>query len=228
MDYINVFRYLASIYPQGVNVMDNRGHGLLHAACEEGDIRIVRTLIETHGLDPLAEDKDGITCLHLIKTVYIYQYLKPNIQSNPTPKDKSGRTPLHYASRSGNIRMVHYLIETFPCTPDDPDNNGYTSVHAACEAGSLELVQYFLTELKCNALAETDDLKTMLYFASMSSNLELVRFLVDVFSLKPRPYDIDIAQAVNPDSSVVKYLQEIHYDLFLLEQSKVGGYNETD
>ena len=90
----------------------------------------------------------------------------------------------------------------------------------------MELVQYFLTELKCNALAETDDLKTMLYFVSKSSNLELVRFLVDVFILKPHPHDIDIAQSVNPDSSVFKYFQEIHYDLFFLEQSKVSGYNE--
>ena len=242
--HIDVFRYLSSIYPQGVNVMDNRGRSLLHAACEGGDIGTVRNLIETHGLDPLAEDKDGITCLHLLaerktdgesflmrmfgdrRNVDIYQYLRHHIESNPVPKDKSGCTPLHYASRSDNIRMVRYLIETFPCTPDDPDNNGYTSVHAACEAGSMELVQYFLTELNCNALAETDDLKTMLYFASKSSNLELVRFLVDTFSLKPHPHDIDIAQSVNPDSSVVKYLQEIHYDLFLLEQSKVGGYHE--
>ena len=237
--HIDVFHYLSSIYPQGVNVMDNRGRSLLHAACEGGDIGTVRTLIETHGLDPLAQDKDGITCLHLLAElkeslfdllmdipVDMYQYLEPNIESNPIPKDKSGHTPLHYASRSDNIRMVCYLIKTFPCTPDDPDNNGYTSVHAACEAGSMELVQYFLTELNCNALAETDDLKTMLYFASKSSNLELVRFLVDVFSLKPRPHDIDIAQSVNPDSSVVKYFQEIHYDLFLLEQSKVGGYHE--
>uniref|UniRef100_A0A1X7SYM1 Uncharacterized protein n=1 Tax=Amphimedon queenslandica TaxID=400682 RepID=A0A1X7SYM1_AMPQE len=152
--HIDMFRYLASIYPQGVNVIDNKGRGLLHAACEGGDVGIVRTLIEAHGLDPELEDQDGITCLHLIKRVYVYQYLKPNIQSNPTPKDKFGRTPLHYASRSGNIRMVRYLIETFPCTPDDPDNNGYTSVHGACEAGSMQLVQYFLTDLKSHSLEE--------------------------------------------------------------------------
>ncbi|XP_019856650.1 PREDICTED: ankyrin-3-like [Amphimedon queenslandica] len=227
--HIEMFCCISSIYPLGVNVMDNRGRGLLHAACEGGDIGIVRTLIKTHGLDPLAEDEDGITCLHLLaerKRVYIYQYLELNIVSNPVPKDKSGRTPLYYASRSDNIRMVRYLIETFPCTPDDPDNNGYTSVHGACEAGSMELVQYFLTDLNCNALAETDDCKTMLYFASKNSNLELVRFLVNAFNLKPRPHDIEIAQSVNPDSSVVKYLQEIHYDLFLLEQSKGSGYHE--
>ncbi|XP_019858946.1 PREDICTED: ankyrin-1-like [Amphimedon queenslandica] len=187
---------------------DNEGSTVLHTACSNGHIDV----------------------FHYLSSIYpqvdIYHYLEPNIVSNPVPKDKSGRTPLHYASRSDNIRMVRYLIETFPCTPDDPDNNGYTSVHGACEAGSMELVQYFLTDLKCNALAETDDCKTMLYFASKSSNLELVRFLVDVFSLKPRPHDIEIAQSVNPDSSVVKYLQKIHFDLFLSQQSKVSGYYE--
>ncbi|XP_019862114.1 PREDICTED: serine/threonine-protein phosphatase 6 regulatory ankyrin repeat subunit C-like [Amphimedon queenslandica] len=239
--HIDVFRYLSSIYPQGVNVMDNRGRGLLHAACEGGDIGIVRTLIETHGLDPLAEDENGITCLHLLaertgtwmrmiaieKSIEIYQYLEPNIVSNPVPKDKSGRTPLHYASCSDNIRMVRYLIETFPCTPDDPDNNEYTSVHGACEAGSMELVQYFLTDLKCNALAETDDCKTMLYFASISSNLELVRFLVDVFSLKPRPHDIEIAQSVNPDSSVVKYLQKVNTGMIFDMMEEEKKFKET-
>ncbi|XP_019852557.1 PREDICTED: ankyrin repeat domain-containing protein 16-like [Amphimedon queenslandica] len=211
--HIDMFHYLISIYPQGVNVMDNRGRGLLHAACEEGDIGIVKTLIETHGLDPLSEDKDGVSCLHLIKRVYLYQYLEPNITSNPTPKDKSGHTPLHYASRSGNICMVRYFIETFPCTPDDPDNNGYTSVHGACEAGSIELVQYFLINLHCNALAETADRKTLLYYATINSNLELVRFLVVEFGLKPYPHDIDIAKAINPESALANYLQKIFNDM---------------
>ena len=220
--HIDMFRYLASIYPQGVDVSDNRGRGLLHAACEGGEIRIVKILVETYGLDPELVDEDGITCLHLIKRVYIYQYLKPNIASNPVPKDKSGRTPLHYASHSGNIRMARYLIETFPCTPDDPDNNGYTSVHGACEAGSMELVQYFLTDHKFNALAETADHKTLLYYATISSNLELVRFLVVEFGFKPRPHDIDVAKAANPDSAIANYLQKIFDDMIfdMMEEEK--------
>ncbi|XP_019861080.1 PREDICTED: uncharacterized protein LOC109589430, partial [Amphimedon queenslandica] len=237
---IDVFHYLSSIYPQGVNVMDNRGRSLLHAACEGGDIGIVRALIETHGLDPLTEDGVGITCLHLLAErkeflftffmdtpVDIYQYLEPNIVSNPVPKDKSGRTPLHYASRSDNIRMVRYLIETFPCTPDDPDNNGYTSVHGACEAGSMELVQYFLTELNCNALAETNDFNTMLYFASKNSNLELVRFLVERYNLKPRQHDIEIARATNPDSSIVRYLEKVNHDMVEEERRRVSKRTTT-
>ncbi|XP_011409092.1 PREDICTED: ankyrin repeat domain-containing protein 16-like [Amphimedon queenslandica] len=202
--------------------MDNRGRGLLHAACEAGDIGIVKTLIETHGLDPLSQDKDGVSCLHLIKRVYLYQYLEPNITSNPTPKDKCGRTPLHYASHSDNIRMVHYLIETFPCTPDDPDNNGYTSIHAACEAGSIELVQYFLTDLHCNALAETADCKTLFYYAIINYNLELVRLLVVKYGLKPHPNHIDIAKAFNPDSALTNYLQKVYSDMIfdMMEEEK--------
>ncbi|XP_019852256.1 PREDICTED: serine/threonine-protein phosphatase 6 regulatory ankyrin repeat subunit C-like [Amphimedon queenslandica] len=233
--HIDVFRYLSSIYPQGVNAMDNRGRGLLHAACEGGDIEIVKELIEKYKQDPLLEDDDGITCLHLLTEmkkfesfllrmimdiavrakIAVYQYLEPNIVSNPVPKDKSGRTPLHYASRSDNTHMARYLIETFPCTPDDPDNNGYTSVHGACEGGSMELVQYFLTELQCNVLAETEDMKTLLYFASMSFNLELVRFLVERYNLKPRQHDIDVAQATSPGSSIVRYLEKVHHDMIL-------------
>ena len=227
--HIDVFLYFCSIYPDGINTLDNRMRTILHAACEGGNMEMVQLVIDNCGLDPETQDKDGITCMHILaekgKTT-IFQYIKDQVASNYFPCDDNGRTPLHYACLFNRNEMVLYLINSCHYNPDDPDNNGYTSVHAACEAGNFDLVLQFLTELCCNALAETHDKKTLLYFASKSSNLELVRFLVNVFSLKPRPHDIDIAQSVNPDSSVVKYLQEIHYDLFLLEQSKVGGYNE--
>ena len=228
--HIDVFHYLASIYPQGVNVMDNRGRSLLHTACEGWDIEIVKDLVGKYRLDPKLQDEDGITCLHLLakrkgigllqfvmdtRNIEMYQYLKRHV-TNPIPKDKSGCSPLHYACRVNNIPIARFLVDTIPsCTPDDPDNNGYTSVHAACEAGSMELVYHFLSILKCNARAETNDLKTLIYFASKSSNLELVRFLVEKYNLKPRPHDIEVAQTINPDSSVVKYLEKVNHDMIL-------------
>ena len=145
----------------------------------------------------------------------MYQYLKRHV-TNPIPKDKSGRSPLHYACRVNNILIARFLVDTIrSCTPDDPDNNGYTSVHAACEAGSMELVYYFLSILKCNAHAETNDLKTLLYFTSKSSNLELLQFLVERYNIKPRPHDIEVAQTVNPDSSIVRYLQKVYSDMLI-------------
>ncbi|XP_019861613.1 PREDICTED: uncharacterized protein LOC109590109 [Amphimedon queenslandica] len=228
--HIDVFHFLSSIYPQGVNVMDNRGRGLLHAACEGWDIEIVKELVEKYKLDPNLKDKDGITCLHLLaerkgvgllqfgmdmRNIEMYQYLKRHV-TNPIPKDKSGRSPLHYACRANNIPIARFLVDTIQsCSSDDPDNNGYTSVHAACEAGSMELVYYFLNILKCNANAETSDFKTLIYFAGKSANLELVQFLVERYNLKPRLHDIEVARATSPDSSIVRYLEKVHHDMIL-------------
>ena len=220
---LDVFRYFCSINRQGVNVVDNRGRGLLHAACEGGEIEIVKELVEKYKLDPESQDKDGITCLHLLarrqdsrlgfsfderSNTETYEYLSD--YCNPIPRDNYDRTPLHYASSSGNIHMSRYLIESFSCRPDNPDCNGYTSVHAACEAGNMELVRFYLEDLNCDAHAETNDYRTILYYAIKSSNLELVRFLVDTIGLKPRPHDTEVVQSVNPDSSVVKYLQKVY------------------
>ena len=190
--HFDVFHYFCSIYPEGVRVADGRGCSLLHVACEGENIEIVKELVEKYGLHPES-----------------YQFLRDHIDSHPISADSYGRTPLHYASRSGNFNISHYLVESFTCRPDDPDYNGYTSVHAACEAGNMELVQYYLIDLRCEAHAQTDDSKTILYYASKSSNLKLVKFLVDVFSLKPHQHDIEVAQSVKPDSSVVKYLSNV-------------------
>ena len=162
---LDVFRYYCSINRQGVNVVDDRGRGLLHAACEGGNIEIVKELVEKYKLDPESQDKDGITCLHLLArrqdsrlNTEIYEYLSD--YCNPIPRDKYCRTPLHYASGSGNIHMSRYLIESFTCRPHDPDCYGCTSFLAACQAGNMELVHFYL-DLNCNAHAETNETITL-------------------------------------------------------------------
>ena len=233
--HLDVFRFFCNIYPNGVHVMDDKQRSLLYVACKGRNFEIVKELIEKYKLDPESKDIDGISCLHLLAGrghVEMYQYLKQHILSTTVPNDKFGHTPLHYACSSGRIYMAVYLIETYSCSPDDPDYNGCTAVHAACESGSIELVRYFLTNLKCNAYTETKELQTLLYFASKSSNLELIRYLVNVFRLKPRLHDIEVAQSINPDSSVVKYLQKVHNDMILdmveeeRRKAKEGGYYE--
>ena len=234
--YLDAFHYFCNIYPQGINIMDSKKRSLIHTACEGWNIKIVKELVEKHGLDPALQDKDGVTCFHILAkkkgiginsfqmnriNIDMYKYLRCHIHSSPLPKDKSGRTPLHYACRCGNVSVARYLIETIPCSPSDPDYNGYTSVHAACEAGNMTLVHYFLMYLKCNADTKTKNSKSLLYFASKSCNLMLVQFLVQQFNLIPCPHDIKVAQSVNPDSSVVKYLQNVCSVDIVVEQKKM-------
>ena len=227
--HLDIFQFFCNIYPDGVHVMDDKQRSLLYVACKGRNNEIVKELIEKYKLDPESKDIDGTSCLHLLAGrghVEMYEYLKQHIHSTAIPYNKFGRTPLHYACSSGRIYMAIYLVETYSCSPDDPDYDGYTAAHAACESGNIELVRYFLTNLKCNAYTETNELRTLLYFASKSSNLELVRYLVNIIKIKPRPHDIEVAQSINPDSSVVKYLQKV-YDKLLVEEEKWKDINKS-
>ena len=214
--HYDMFLYLCSVHPEGVSVVDNKQRTLLHAACKGSNLNLVKCLVEECELHPETRDKDGITCMHILAekgNIEIYQYMKDVVSFNYMyyiPRDNIGRTPLHYACISSRFKMSRYLIDQWYLNPENSDYNGYNSVHAACEAGNMELVLYFLTELHCNPYTETNDFKTVIYYASKSSDLELVRFLVNAYGLKPRPHDIEVAQSVNPESSVVKYLHQIY------------------
>ena len=199
--------YLCEVYPAGVNTVDSNGRGLLHAVAAvssgKSSLELVQLLVQTYALDPEAQDKDGITSLHLIAeqgNVEIYQYLQPHINNDPIPRDKRGQSPLHYSA--GNYDMSLFLINTFGCHPEDRDSNGFTPLHAACQAGNMKLVLYYLNKLKCDRFIQTSDSKSLLYFASQSRNFELVYVLLEHFKLKPRPSDIAVAKSVNADSIV--------------------------
>ena len=144
-----------------------------------------------------------MTCLHIIAKqgdTELYKYLVPRVKNNPTPKDKTGRSPLHYAGR--HYKMSLFLIQSFNCHPEDKDRNGFTGLHAACQAGNMELVLHYLKNMKCNSFLETYDSKGLLYFACLSGHLELVRVLMTKFNLKPVQGDIDAAKSIKAESIV--------------------------
>ena len=58
--------YLSEEYPGNVYSLNNKEEGLLHAAAQSGNEDLVQFLVESHGLDPESQDKDGVTCLHII------------------------------------------------------------------------------------------------------------------------------------------------------------------
>ena len=46
--------------------MNDKRLELLHAGFQGGSLDIVCQLIQVYKLDPESQDKDGITCLHLV------------------------------------------------------------------------------------------------------------------------------------------------------------------
>ena len=107
--------YLSSVYPDGINVRDDRGRGLLHGACQSNNLELVQYLVQKHKLDTESSDRDGVTCLHLIadrEDIEMYRYLVSHIphQFSLIPVNNKGRTPLHYSCLSGQYGMVCFSL----------------------------------------------------------------------------------------------------------------------
>ena len=113
----------------------------LHAAVEkpfdyrvEQDEKLVQWLLNCH-CDPLAADSDDVTPMHLAAYSNRVLALRLMVASqgrkrNVTPRDKLGRTPLHYAAISGANESVSFLIDQ-GAELSAPDLKGWTPVHVA-------------------------------------------------------------------------------------------------
>ena len=64
-------------------------------------------------------------------------------------------TPLHLVCyNSGNLEVIHYLIEECNCGPMCKDYNGWTPLHIACAKGNIDVVKYLVTKYKCDSMCK--------------------------------------------------------------------------
>ena len=96
-------------------------------------------------------------------------------------------TPLHFASKSGHINIVHYLVvEKKNCNPNSYDKRCCTPIHDAASEGHLEVVQFLIEVQKCDpevmgAFARTP--------ACQGGHLDVVQYLVEKYQVDVRGTD---------------------------------------
>ena len=157
----------------------------LFDACEDGDLTLVKKIVEEHNVDPS-------TCRGVSET-----------------------TPLHRAAEGAQLDVMKYLIEDKGCDPTVKGGLfSSTPLHLACGSGDLEVVKYLTEELHLdpNSKALRDRaLHTPLHDAAMRGQLEVVMFLVEEKHCDPMARNkhgrtaLDIADR---HQSVVDYLQK--------------------
>ena len=108
----------------------------LVAACEAGDIEVVKYLIEREGVDPEQAARDGNTPLHAAALKGHLEKVKYLIEKGANPvqpafKDTHGTTPTHAASKGGNIEVLKHLIDKRGVNPEDKDKSGFTPLDHA-------------------------------------------------------------------------------------------------
>ena len=113
------------------------GWTALHVAASKGHVEIIK-LLRAGGWDIRAVDDCGRSALHIAcinGQLEVVTELLGEIDAKHG--DADGNTPLHFAARQGNPRIVSLLIESGAIL-EKPDVGGVTPMHLACQHDRLE------------------------------------------------------------------------------------------
>ena len=156
---------------------------ILYSACRNGNLELVRYLIEQQYLNKEITGKLGQTPLHIACSngnLNIVKYLCEKQNVNKELKENSfGKTPLHCACENGHLDVIKYLCEEQHVNKEARENFGETPFHYACENGHLDVIKYLCEEQNVNKEARDESNATPLHSACLSRNTEVVKYLYE-------------------------------------------------
>lgn len=127
----------------------------------------------------------GKTILHLAAEFHCSAVLndadvRNKLSNTGNVSDQRGRTPLHYAAQSGNLKAARLLIEHYQANPDSCDKEGYLPLHLAAEAGQWEFCEYLLSSqiMSMSPFSLTHEGQSVLHLATNRNHLATVLFLL--------------------------------------------------
>ena len=119
----------------------------LHIASWNGNLEIVKYLIETCHVDKEAKNNNGRTALHCASAnghLEIVKYLIEKCRVDKEAKNNYGSTSLHCASANGHLEIVKYLVENGHIDKDAKDSDGRSAHDLAMIWNKSVVVQYLL------------------------------------------------------------------------------------
>ena len=145
------------------------GDYLLHIACQQGDVGIIRYLITDERCDPNVQSSTSKnTPLHIAakygQNDIIVQLLS-NKDCKPSAQNKEGDTPLHFAAKYRQEDIIVQLLLHKECDPNAQNNEGGTPLHFAAEYGKDDIIVQLLLYKKCDPNVLNKDGDTPLHVA---------------------------------------------------------------
>ncbi len=217
--------------------VDSRGyHGetSLQAASREGNLKIVRALLE-QGADVSLSDMKGLTPVRVASINGNAEVVKVLIQfgTDVNVGESHRRTAIHMACHSGHAEVVRVLIQLgadFNIT----DSRGWAPIHMACYSGNAEVLKTLL-EHGVDVDIATNDRWTAINIAASHGHTDVVRTLLQHgadISVPNTKGLTPLSTAAMTDAKTVKLLLEWGADIEtkdsygatpLLQQARRGG-----
>jgi ankyrin repeat protein len=210
----------------------SKSYSPIHTAAYNGDLAMVKFLINECGLDISAkDDRGGTALLYAAFGKNKAKDYEPLIQFlisqgfNIRTRDNHGCTPLLHASSRGHLFLVQYFLNN-GSNVDERDKNGLTALHFAILIGDFELVRFLLSS------GATVDAKDV-YGKTPSDIVEEYLYesyqkILHVIIKIPKDFrEIENISTLNEeDFNVIKNRENIRQELSKYFQVKLNKMNE--
>jgi len=174
-DFRGFFAPLKEIYEKSLITQKNIDK--FWKAIEDGDLELIKTLIENIDID--IQNGEGDTPLHLgvkKKNLELVNFfIKEGVDLNT--QNVVGHTPLHISAGLGTFELTKALVEA-GAKVDLRDLSGQSPFHFATWNQHFEIVNYLL-EKGADINASDSNGKTSLHWATLLGNIKIADFLIE-------------------------------------------------
>ncbi|TMW88041.1 hypothetical protein EJD97_019108 [Solanum chilense] len=157
------------------------GYDALHIAAKQGDLDMVKVLMEAHPELSMTVDVSNTTALHTAANqghIEVVNYLLEAESSLATIAKSNGKTALHSAARNGHLQVLKALLNKEPGIATRMDKKGQTALHMAVKGQNLEVVEE-LTRADPSLINMVDNKgNTALHIAARKGRDQIVKLLL--------------------------------------------------
>ncbi|KAK4483148.1 hypothetical protein RD792_010328 [Penstemon davidsonii] len=181
--YFEVVREMIKHYDLvTAGIKARNGFDALHIAAKQGDLEVVKALMEAHPELSMTVDISNTTALHTAAAqghIEVVNYFLESESSLATIAKSNGKTALHSAARNGHVKVVKALLSKEPGIIMRTDKKGQTALHMAVKGQNLEVVEELIgTDPLIINLVDTKG-NTALHIATRKGRAQIVKMLLE-------------------------------------------------
>ncbi|KAG8371406.1 hypothetical protein BUALT_Bualt13G0084400 [Buddleja alternifolia] len=180
--YFEVVREMIMHYDLvDAGIKAKNGFDALHIAAKQGDLEVVKVLMEAHPELSMTVDVANTTALHTAATqghIEVVNYFLEWESNLATIARSNGKTALHSAARNGHVQVVKALLEKEPAIATRTDKKGQTALHMAVKGQNLEVVEELIKADPSTINMVDTKSNTPLHIATRKGRAQIVKMLL--------------------------------------------------
>ncbi|XP_054815658.1 ankyrin repeat-containing protein At5g02620 [Prosopis cineraria] len=150
-------------------------------AAKQGDLDVLKILMEAHPELSMTVDPSNTTALHMAATqghTEVVKFLLEAGSSIATIARSNGKTALHSAARNGHLEVVKALLEKEPTVATRTDKKGQTALHMAVKGQNIEVVEELIKADPLSINMVDTKGNTALHIATRKGRAQIVKMLL--------------------------------------------------